>query len=114
MFSNWVRNRYTELRVYGYFVDFNGVEFGSVPDIFIFKPYEGLMDVRSLQAYPIGYLRDNTLVERGRRFVDMTRISHMQYAGLTAGITREHVCSSPINLNNHALANQALLRSTAR
>jgi len=94
--TNTARSSYSELFVYCFYIDFNGVEYGIVRDVFMFKPYESVMDVRNLQAYPIRYRSDKTqdsLLERGRQFINVTKVSHMQYEGLTAGV-REEVSSS--------------------
>jgi len=97
--TNTARSSYSELFVYCFYIDFNGVEYGIVRDVFMFKPYESVMDVRNLQAYPIRYRSDKTqdsLLERGRQFINVTKVSHMQYEGLTAGV-REEVSSSDSN-----------------
>lgn len=98
-----MKNRYAQLFVYCFYIDFDGVKYGTVPEIFTFKPYEGVVDVESLDAYPIQYMpgmsepepRD-LFLERGRRFIDVTTVSHthMTYEGLTIGNSREEVSPS--------------------
>ncbi|KAI1083013.1 hypothetical protein F5B20DRAFT_577402 [Whalleya microplaca] len=93
--SRRVRNSYTELCVYCFYIDFDGVEYGMVSEVFIFKPFEKEVDIRSLQAYPTRYMLVDTLHDRGKAFLDATRISHMQYEGLTVGPNREEI-NSPV------------------
>ncbi|KAL9118847.1 MAG: hypothetical protein Q9187_004598 [Circinaria calcarea] len=93
--SRKIRNNYTEFNVYCFYLDFNGVEFGTVREVFIFKPYEREMEIRSLQAYPAHYLLRDQLYDHGRRFLDATRVSHLQYEGLTVGPSREEI-NSPV------------------
>lgn len=71
--------------------------------------------IRSLEAYPLQYLetapvqilseqndpgadhsgtepqQEDMLLERGRKFIDVTAVSHMSYEGLTIGTNREEV-----------------------
>lgn len=89
--SSRLKNSYSELLVYCFYVDFNGTEYGMVRDVFIFRPYEREMNIRALQAYPIRYATHDLLQNRGRTFLEMTRVSHMQYEGLTVGENREDV-----------------------
>lgn len=84
-----IRNNYCSLIIYCFYIDFDGITYGTVRDVFIFKPYEGDVDIRSLQAYPIQYATNNTLSVRGETFLQLTRVSHKQYEGLTAGPNRE-------------------------
>ncbi|RSL82429.1 hypothetical protein CEP51_005150 [Fusarium floridanum] len=81
--SSNVRDNYTEFNVYCFYLDFNGVEYGSVREVFVFRPYEREMEIRALQAYPDRYMIEDQLRQRGEMFLDVTRISHMQYEGLT-------------------------------
>lgn len=89
--SRKIRDSYNELQVYCFYIDFDGIKYGIVRDVFIFKPYEGEINIRSLQAYPIQYATNNTLLERGKAFLELTRISHKRYEGLTTGRSREEV-----------------------
>ncbi|RSM19486.1 hypothetical protein CDV31_001646 [Fusarium ambrosium] len=76
--SSNVRDNYTEFNVYCFYLDFNGVEYGSVREVFVFRPYEREMEIRALQAYPDRYMIEDQLRQRGEMFLDVTRISHMQ------------------------------------
>ncbi|RSL39551.1 hypothetical protein CEP53_013974 [Fusarium sp. AF-6] len=75
--SRKVRNNYTEFHVYCFYVDFNGIEYGTVREAFVFKPYEREMEIRALLAYPDRYLVDDQLHKRGEIFLDVTSISHL-------------------------------------
>lgn len=100
--ANTARNSYTQLSVYCFYVDFNGNEYGIVREVFVFKPYEGQMDVRNLQAFPIRYTStkiQDSLLERGRQFLSVTKTSHMQYEGLTAATAGVREEASPTNLS---------------
>ncbi|KAK4209029.1 hypothetical protein QBC37DRAFT_431008 [Rhypophila decipiens] len=90
-----VRESYSEFQVYCFYLDFDGVKYGMVPDVFVFKPYEREMEIRNLQAYPINYALDHNLEERGKSFLHATKISHLQYEGLTVGSNREEI-NSPV------------------
>ncbi|KAK3349666.1 hypothetical protein B0T25DRAFT_247604 [Lasiosphaeria hispida] len=96
--SRRVRSSYSELYVYCFYVDFNGSQYGTMRDIFVFKPYEREMDIRSLTAYPVCYADNEMLQKRGKAFMDATRVSHMQYEGLTTGPNREDI-NSPVVLD---------------
>jgi len=108
-------------KLYCFYIDFDGNRYGTVPEIFTFKPHEGEVDIRSLEAFPLHFLdaplggigtqlkdadaqagEDSTvaqsqqpvkdfLLERGRKFIDMTAMSHMAYDGPTIGDSREEV-----------------------
>ncbi|RYC63068.1 hypothetical protein CHU98_g3163 [Xylaria longipes] len=93
--SRRIRDSYAELQVYCFYIDFDGLTYGIVDEVFIFKPYEGEVDIRSLQAYPIEFATDHTLLDRGEKFLQLTRVSHKQYEGLTTGPNREEI-NSPV------------------
>lgn len=110
------KNKYSPLYVMCFYLDFDGSKFDTVTEIFVFKPYDGDMDIRSLEAYPLQYygVKDvkspsdesipeskfegspavNAFVERGQRFIDATAVTHMSYDSLTVGTVREEVSSS--------------------
>lgn len=94
--SRKVRGTYGNFVVSCFYVDFDGQRYGKVQDAFVFKPYERKMDIRSLQAYPVAYAPVKDLQTRGREFLKATKVSHLQYEGLTVGPLREDVsCSYP-------------------
>ena len=90
--SRKARDSYSDFYVYCFFVDFNGIEYGMVREVFYFKPYERDIDIRTLQAYPAQFSTQNDMfLNRGKSFIDATNVSHMQYEGPTAGPNREDV-----------------------
>ncbi len=94
--SGRVKSNFTEFYIYCFFVDFNGSEYKVISEIFVIRPFEREMDIRSLQVYPTGYhdARDS-LITRGLSFMDVTNVSHMQYEGLSLGDIREEI-NSPV------------------
>lgn len=68
-------------------LDFDGKEFGPVPVTIAIKPYEGSRSIKQLAAYPLILGADSklseTLVERGRKFGELTQASHRRYKGLS-------------------------------
>ncbi|ETS76967.1 hypothetical protein PFICI_10841 [Pestalotiopsis fici W106-1] len=93
--SRKIRSAYGSFVVYCFYVDFDGRRYGKVRDVFVFKPYEREMDIRGLQAYPMAYAPSNDLHTRGQRFLEATKVSHLQYEGLTVGPLREEI-NSPV------------------
>ncbi|KAI1760959.1 hypothetical protein GGR53DRAFT_525556 [Hypoxylon sp. FL1150] len=95
------RERFSQLIIFCFSISFDGENYTPVEDFFIFKPFEGEVDITSLEGYPLRFHRQqektsNMLLERGRKFIDMTAISHMTYEGLTVGDDRQEVASSVI------------------
>jgi hypothetical protein len=99
------RNRYTPFFVICFHIDFDGLKYGTVREVFVFKPHDGLVDIKSLAVFPIQYLKPelsrslksttedepDILLERGRKFLDVTAMAHMWYEGLTIGKGRQEV-----------------------
>lgn len=104
-----VRSSYSDFRVYCFYADFNGNEFGTVREVFVFRPYDREVDIRTLQAYPIAYAAHNNLVHRGLKFMEATVVSHMQYEGLTVGTSREEVSQKLVTTHLGLKANRHLL-----
>ncbi|KAK1831939.1 aaa family atpase protein [Podospora conica] len=108
------RDSFSPLYVVGFHIDFTGVKYGVVREVFSFKPYNGLVDIRSLEAYPTRYLASqpsqfdssnpesrpddffDRYLARGWKFIDLTTVSHMSFDGLTAGKGREEINSAVI------------------
>lgn len=115
-----MKEKYTPLHVICIYVDFNGVKYGTDTEIFVFRPFDGEMDIKNLEAFPLQYLSTepshsisssglikerspdterreiespDALIERGRKFIDVTAVSqHMNHTGLTVGESKEEVC----------------------
>lgn len=91
-----------------YYVDFTGSSFQPVTTSFTFMPFDGSVDVTSLEAYPLIYSSPvdmhgdgmkvtgttpmvELLEERGRRFLEVCEVSHKLYENLTVGPRIEEV-----------------------
>ncbi|KAK0714402.1 hypothetical protein B0T21DRAFT_340107 [Apiosordaria backusii] len=90
------RNNLRDLAVYCYYLDFNGHEYGCVPDLFVFKPYDREIDICSLEAYPVTQTQKTELEIRGQKFINATSVSHMKHLGFTVGPNREEIDSAVI------------------
>jgi hypothetical protein len=113
-----MRNNYVPLYVYCFYIDFDGGKYGMVFDIFVFKPFDDEVEITSLDAFPLQFLCSNAtdpvpedrkaeskavetgtesnivedeLLKRGRKFMDLTQVTHMLYQGFTVGESREEV-----------------------
>lgn len=89
------KERFSALHVVCMYVDFDGGKYGTDTEIFVFKPFDGQVHIRSLEAYPRQYFvspYSNYLVQRGRKFIDVAASPrYMDHAGLTIGEAREEV-----------------------
>ncbi|KAL6410848.1 AAA family ATPase [Ilyonectria robusta] len=104
------KDKFAPLHVVCFNIDFNGVKYGPVHEIFSFRPYDGLVDITSLEAYPIQYLKtqpgrfpggdeqpeEDSLLQRGRKFIDATAVSHLSHEGLSVGKSRHEINSAVI------------------
>ncbi|KPM40079.1 hypothetical protein AK830_g6502 [Neonectria ditissima] len=102
------KHAFSPLYVVCFNVDFDGVKYGTVREVFMFKPFNGLVGIRDLEAYPVQFLQIaaadpgspsnqaevDILVERGRKFIDATKVAHLSYDGLTVGKSREEISSA--------------------
>lgn len=93
--ENWlpsrVKGKYSDLVVYCCYIDYDTKKWAAVPDAFIFKPFEGEVEISSLEAYPLapGSQLWNNMKERGKRFINMTLVSYCEYEGLTVGESQD-------------------------
>ncbi|KAL8364823.1 hypothetical protein RB595_003887 [Gaeumannomyces hyphopodioides] len=92
------RYSFTPLQVYCHFVDYNGIQLNIVPEIFEIKPFDGEVEVSTLQVFPIAYRRllghyanSPDFHERGLQFLGYTQVTHIDYDGLTVGDTAEEI-----------------------
>ncbi|KAJ4018796.1 hypothetical protein NW752_005924 [Fusarium irregulare] len=76
---------FSSLYVLCFNIDFDGMKYGVVEHVFVFKPFHGQIDIQKLEAYP-----------RGEMFIDTTLVSHLAYEGLSVGNNREEVESDII------------------
>lgn len=94
------RDRYTPFYIDCYFVYFDGIRFSPGQTWFEFKPFEGVIKVTNLLAYPMRYRTSDgshalDLHERGRRFLGLTAVDHRHYDGVTLGRDKEDI-NSPV------------------
>ena len=113
-YEQQTNNKYSPLFVYCFYVDYDGENYGTVSEVFVFKPFEGEAEIRNLEICPLSYLDtqtegfptetrtaapgnehlrswSETLEDRGRSFLKTTNTSHMNYDGFTVGRNREEV-----------------------
>lgn len=94
------RDRYTPFYIDCYFVYFDGSRFSPGQTWFEFKPFEGMVKVQSLLAYPMHYRPSELsetldLHERGRQFLDLSVVDHRHYDGVTLSGDKEDI-NSPV------------------
>lgn len=98
------KERFSSLHVICMYIDFDGAKYGMDTEIFAFKPFDGQIHIRSLEAYPLQYFVNpgsNYLLRRGQKFIDVTATPrYMDYAGMTIGETREEVRFTILLQNN--------------
>lgn len=93
---------YTPLYISCYYLDFDGIRLKAMVDFFVIKPYEGEIDINALEVRPIKHPHPSAgehpkvkeLAERGKRFLEYTSITHLDYDGLAVGGNREEVSLS--------------------
>lgn len=70
-----------------FYIDFDGHKYGPRPRRFTMQEFTGKRAIENLEVFPSKFLRTEdiraTLLERGKRFVQVARQSHKQYAGPT-------------------------------
>ncbi|CAM1503810.1 Fc.00g014010.m01.CDS01 [Cosmosporella sp. VM-42] len=95
-----MKDKYSNLIVYCYWIDYDTKKWGTVPDAFVFRAYDGEMEISSLEAYPVRPADTlwHKLKDRGMKFIKMTTVSHWAYEGLTVGDPRdrEEISSSVV------------------
>ncbi len=90
--------RYVPLHIDCFYICFDGSKFVAALDVFEFKPFDGEVEVTSLEAYPMVYHTTSHpegelshLEQRGCRYIDLTVASHQNYNGRTLGKFKEEV-----------------------
>ncbi|KAI0404664.1 hypothetical protein F4802DRAFT_565881 [Xylaria palmicola] len=72
-------------------IDYDGEKFGPVPSTLRIKPYDDVRRISYLSVYPLSYEKNGPgakslheyLMIRGKRFMELTTVSHRSYHGLT-------------------------------
>lgn len=95
--------KYSQLQVIGLYMDHEAGKVLICNDVFVFTPFDGDVEITSLEIYPLRYKRHpadscgGDLVERGLRFVDLILTLHRRYDGFTvsskAGVL--HMAAQP-------------------
>ena len=71
-----------------FYIDFDGTNFGPLPQKFMLTDYDGEVPINSLEVFPIRFDDDpkkteKSLVRRGRKFVRLADVDHKFYSGRT-------------------------------
>ena len=71
-----------------FYLDFDGTNFGPLPQKFMFQEYDGEVAITSLEVFPIKFDDDSkktvkSLAKRGRKFVKLANVDHKYYSGRT-------------------------------
>ncbi|KAH7031628.1 uncharacterized protein B0I36DRAFT_431682 [Microdochium trichocladiopsis] len=100
----------TCLEIVVYYMDFDGLKFNSVTDIFVVAPFEGERDIVFFEGFPLNYVPssafnlrseqgktvEENLRARGMSFVRVCEVAHRLYEGLTVGPTKEEINTAVI------------------
>ncbi|KAL2012489.1 hypothetical protein VTN00DRAFT_14 [Thermoascus crustaceus] len=107
-------DKYSPLEIDCYYLDYSGSKYDCVADRFSLKPFEGEVAITSLEVYPLrfgthesgedGNTLEEFLIDRGRKFIELSEVSHSLYEGLTVGENPEEI-NSPV-IVDFALAYQ--------
>jgi hypothetical protein len=92
-----MKDRYVPLWIDCFCIYFNGSKFIPALDAFELKPFDGEVDITSLEVFPARFRATEEdskgtadLVERGEAFADMTTIRHKRYRGVTLTDDKGH------------------------
>lgn len=71
-----------------FYLDFDGTNFGPLPEKVMLQDYDGEVPVNSLEAFPLRFddspiQTEKILIKRGKRFVKLARVDHKNYSGET-------------------------------
>lgn len=71
-----------------FYLDFDGTNFGPLPEKVLLSDYEGEVPINSLDVFPLRYddnpkRTEKALIKRGKRFVKLARVDHKYYSGKT-------------------------------
>ena len=69
-----------------FYIDFDGTNFGPLPQKFEIADYEGEVAISSLEAYPARFddnpkQTEKALIKRGKRFAELAQGGHKYYSG---------------------------------
>ena len=71
-----------------FYIDFDGTNFGPLPQKFMLAEYDGEVPINSLEVFPMRFDDDpkkteKSLARRGRKFVKLGNVDHKYYSGRT-------------------------------
>ena len=83
-----IRDKFDFFGLALYYIDFQGSDFGPLLRVATIWPFEGEVDITSLDVYPLKYAPDNAqiqerLIQRGSKYRSLTVVRHMEYNGPT-------------------------------
>lgn len=72
----------------GFYLDFDGTNFGPLPRKFTLQEFEGEVKITSLEVFPIKFDEDpkqteKSLTKRGKKIVKLAGVAHKYYSGRT-------------------------------
>ena len=85
------KTKVNPFRLRGYYLEYDGTEFGYIYKDFAIQPFDGQKDIVSLDVHPIRFAPNITemkdrLRKRGRRFCEFTIPKHQWYSGPTFSV----------------------------
>lgn len=97
------------------YIDFDGKELGPISTTIEIPRYEGERDITKLEVFPLRFAKHpkiegkdalrNSLIARGKRFLEVACVKHMQYYG-NALETKEEIDSQVVVDFEEALSSQ--------
>jgi len=107
-----------------FYLDFDGTNFGPLPEKVMFQEFDGEVAIGSLDVFPARFdhspkLTEKALIKRDKRFVKLSRVDHKYYSGKTVRepIILEHqseVIFSPSSGNMENMSNSHCVRFMAK
>jgi hypothetical protein len=79
------RSTVSDLVIDCFYLDYDGKHVRPVPRSYAIRPYVGELSVTALDVFPLQYLdktAKSNIIQRGRKFVDIAKVSHRRYKGL--------------------------------
>ncbi|KAH8424982.1 ATP-binding protein [Aspergillus melleus] len=79
------RNTVSPLAIDCFSLDYDGHHVRPVATTLFIRPYDGIVAITSLKAYPLQYddaHQRDAIITRGRKFVELVQVTHRRYHGL--------------------------------
>lgn len=110
--------KYSPLMIDCYYLDYSGSKYDCVAEKFLLKPFEGEVAITFLEVYPMRFVTqerradgktlEEFLIDRGRKFIELTEVSHKRYEGLTLGESREEVSKNDFIMINISFTDKSI------